>query len=245
MSRDLLFEIGVEEIPSAPLYEAVTGIRVAAEKALDDARLAYELLESFGAPRRIVLRVTGLAERQEDRTLRFKGPALKAAFDPAGAPTKAAEGFARGKGLSVADLVTDTEPDGGEYVYAVVEQTGNDASEVLPELLTGLAAGLNWPKSQRWGSGESRFIRPVRWLVALLGDQVIDVEFAGLRAGRHTFGHRFLADPARVPVASASEYDAAARHGMFIYDHAERARIVREGIEALAMSDGDRVVEPE
>ncbi len=199
MSRDLLFEIGVEEIPSAPLYAAITQLRVDAAKALDEARLGYETLETFGAPRRLVLRITGLSEGQEDRSLRARGPAVKAAYDAEGNPTKAAEGFARGKGVDVASLVTETDG-GGEYVFAIIEETGRAASEVLPQILHDLVTGLNWPKSQRWGVGSARFIRPVRWLLALFGDEVVPVEFAGLSADRFTEGHRFIASERRIPV---------------------------------------------
>lgn len=245
MSRDLLFEIGVEEIPSAPLYDATVQLREAAEKALDDARLGYATLETFGAPRRLVLRVTGLAEQQEDRTLRAKGPAVQAAFDADGNPTKAGEGFARGKGVTVADLVREADENGVEYVYAVIEQVGRSALDVLPGLLASLAEGLAWPKSQRWGSGSARFIRPVRSLLALFGDQIVPVEFAGLVADRYTQGHRFLAAERRIPVESASTYDAAARAGMFVFDAEERARMIREGIAALEATHGVTAVVPE
>ncbi|MDP2181406.1 MAG: glycine--tRNA ligase subunit beta [Actinomycetota bacterium] len=245
MSRDLLFEIGVEEIPSAPLYEAISQLRTDAEKALNDARLGYDTLQTFGAPRRLVLQVTGLAERQDDQTLRARGPAVKAAFDAEGIPTKAAEGFARGKGVDVSALERVTDDSGSEYVYAVVEQVGRDARAVLPEILAELAEGLSWPKSQRWGSGAARFIRPVRWLLAIFGEDILPVEFAGLIADRYTNGHRFLSSDRRVPVASAGDYDAAARRGMFVYDHEERARLVREGIAAVEQQHGVRAVVPE
>lgn len=245
MSRDLLFEIGVEEIPSAPLYEAISQLKTDAEKALADVRLGYSDLQTFGGPRRLVLRVTDLVERQEDQTLRARGPAVKAAFDADGNPTKAAEGFARGKGVDVSALERVTDESGAEYVYAVVEQIGRDAVDVLPGVLASLADGLTWPKSQRWGSGTARFIRPVRWLVALFGEEVLPVEFAALTADRYTDGHRFLAPDRRIPVASAEEYDEAARRGMFVFDHEERARMVREGIAAIETRYEARAVVPE
>lgn len=245
MSRDLLLEIGVEEIPSAPLYAAISQLHADAERALADARLGYEELATFGAPRRLVLKVIGLAERQEDQTLRARGPAVKAAFDDEGRPTKAAEGFARGKGVEVGALERSTDEAGGEYVYAVVEQIGRDAADVLPEILTGLAENLSWPKSQRWGSGSARFIRPVRWLLALFGETVLPVRFAGMTADRYTNGHRFLSGEPRIPVASAGDYDAAARRGMFVYDQAQRALLVREGIEAIERQHDVRAVVPE
>ncbi len=244
MSRDLLFEIGVEEIPSAPLYAAISQLQRDAEKALADERLGYEMLETFGGPRRLVVRVTGLVEGQEDRTLRVKGPSVKAAFDADGKATRAAEGFARSRGIDVSELVREDEG-GGEYVFAVIEETGRSTLEVLPELLAGLAASLNWPKSQRWGNGAARFIRPVRTLLALFGEEIVPVEFAGLKADRFTQGHRFLAADRTVRVASADGYDAAARHGMFIYDQEARASLVREGIEAVEAQHDVRAVVPE
>ena len=243
MSRDLVFEIGVEEIPSAALYEAIAQLRTAAEKAFTDARLGYDTITTTGAPRRLVLRVTGLAERQDDQQLRIKGPAVRAAYDESGAPTPALLGFARGKGVEIADL-TRVEEAGGEYVYAVIDRAGESAASVLPALLAQLAEKIEWPKSQRWGSGTARFIRPVRWLLALRGDEVVPVEFAGLTAERLTFGHRFLAPGAR-SVASAAEYDTVVRDAAVVGDHEERARLVREGIADVARALGATAVVPE
>lgn len=241
MTRTLLFEIGVEEIPSAPLYDAVTQLRTDAERALTEAGLAYSSIETFGAPRRLVLRVRDLAGRQEDRSLKVRGPAVKAAYDTDGNPTKAAEGFARGKSVDVASLVREAD-ESGEYVYAHIEEVGRTASEVLPSLLTRLAEGLTWPKAQRWGDSDARFIRPVRRLLALFGEEVLPVRFAGLLADRLTEGHRFLAAERVISIASADDYDAAARAGMFVYDAAERARAIREGIAAIESVNGVRAV---
>ena len=235
-ARELIFEIGAEEIPSAPLYEAIGQLAADAAAALDEARLGYGAVDVFGSPRRLVLRVTDLAEAQADRTSRVKGPATKVAFDADGNPTKAAEGFARGQGVDVAALERVSD-EAGEYVYAVIEETGKATAEVLPSLLAGLAAGLDWPKSMRWGSGEARFSRPVRWLLALYGTDVVPVEFAGLSAGRITYGHRFLT-PGAIEVASAAEYAQAARAGLVVFDHTERAARIREGIDVIAETHG-------
>ncbi|MFA5845135.1 MAG: glycine--tRNA ligase subunit beta [Coriobacteriia bacterium] len=245
MSRELLFEIGVEEIPSAALYDAIAQLKASAERALREARLGFGEVETFGSPRRLVLRVKGLAEVQADENRRVKGPAARAAFDADGAPTKALEGFARGKGVEVASLVRDTDESGGEYMFAVIENTGAPAAEVLPATLASLAQGLAWPKSQRWGSGSDRFIRPVRWMLALLGGDVVPVSFAGLVAGGSTRGHRFLGPVDAIAIADASEYDTAARRGSFVYDQAERARLIREGIAAVEESHGVKAVVPE
>lgn len=242
MPRDLLFEIGVEEIPSAPLYAAATQLQADAEKAFADARLIHDEIVIYAAPRRLALLVRGMSERQDDVTLRYKGPAAAAAYDAEGNPTKAAEGFARGKGVTVDDLVRETA-EGGEYMWAIVESSGKPAVEVLPAILAGLAAGLQWPKAQRWGSGDTRFIRPVRWLVSLFGDEVLPVRFAGLEAGRTTIGHRFLGGPA--DIATAGEYAETLRGVKVIADANERAALLRREIAAAADSRNGSAVVPE
>jgi len=242
VSRDLLFEIGVEEIPSGALYRAIAQLKTDFEHALDTAGLGYSTIEVYGAPRRLALLASGVAERQEDVTLRAKGPAAKVAFDADGQPTKAAVGFARGKGIAVTDLVVE-DVDGGTYVFAVIDRPGKDAKAVLPELLEGLAAGIDWPKSMRWGAGSTRFIRPVRWLVALFGDEVIDVNFAGLSAGRVSSGHRFT--DGAVTFADASDYLETMRGVHVLVDQEERASVVRVGVERAAHQAGGTAVVPE
>lgn len=242
MSRTLLFEIGAEEIPSGPLYEAIAQLKTLAADALSRARLGYESIEAYGTPRRLALVVHGLAERQTDLSRIVKGPAVSAAFDAEGNPTKAAEGFARSRGIDVSSLERGMI-DGGEYVVARIEEAGKPAAEVLPELLASLAESIEWPKSQRWGSCRTRFIRPVRWLVALLGDEVVPVTFAGLTAGRTTTGHRFLSGP--IELASADGYTDAMRDGLVLVDPKERAHVIREQIEEAASALGARAVMPE
>ncbi len=243
MSRDLILEIGTEEIPSTPLYAALEQLKAEATRGLDDARLSYAELETFGSPRRLVLFVRGLSEQQGDRILRHKGPALKAAFDGEGAPTKAAEGFARGKGVPVESLET-VEDDAGAYVYAIVEEKGGPAVDVLPELLSRLIEGLDWPKSMRWGDGETRFSRPVRWLLALLGEEVIPVRFAGLTAGRVTRGHRFLA-PGTIEVGSAAEYEGVLAAAFVEPRQSRRGAIIERGIHLAMQAEGTEAVVPE
>ena len=243
MARDLVFEIGVEEIPSGALYGAVTQLKELAAKALKDARLDYADVRVYGSPRRLILLVLELAERQEDLSMRSKGPSVKAAYDTEGNPTPAAVGFARGKGVELDDLVREEEA-GGEYVYALIERAGQPADTVLPALLTGLVEGLDWPKSQRWGSGTARFIRPVRWLLALFGSEVVPVGFAGLTAGRTTWGHRFL-EPEPIEVPAAADFFLALERGKVMPDAEGRALFIREGLAAAAESEGATAVVPE
>ena len=240
MSRDLVFEIGTEELPSAPLYGAIEQLVVGVPKALDSVRLEYDAVTVTGSPRRLVISVAGLSEGQDDATYTHKGPAARAAFDEAGAPTKAAIGFARGKGVDVGDLAV-VDDENGSYVYATVEVKGVSAGEVLPQLLGRLVESIDWPKSQRWGSGDARFSRPVRWLLALFGAEVVPVEFAGLTAGRITYGHRLLA-PGAIEVPAAADYPTALEGGRVIASAPERARLLRDGIETAAAGLGARAV---
>jgi len=242
VSRDLLLEIGVEEVPSAPLYDAVTQLKTRAAAALDGARLSYGEITGCGSPRRLALMVTGLAERQGDLSMKVKGPAVAAAFDSDGNPTKAAEGFARSRGLAVSDLVREST-DGGEYVFALVEEEGKPAEEILPGLLAQLIGDLDWAKSMRWGSGSVRFIRPVRWLVALFGSIVVPVRFAGVEAGRTTFGHRSLGGPADIPYAGA--YLETLCQVRVVADGEERAELIRAALDAAAGALDARAVVPE
>ena len=242
MGRDLLLEIGVEEVPSAPLYDAITQLRTRGAAALDAARLSYTDLGAYGSPRRLALMVSGLAERQTDLSLTVKGPAVKAAFDAEGNPTKAAEGFARSRGVAVTDLVRETI-DGGEYVVAHVEETGRDTESVLPELLATLIGDFDWAKSMRWGTGSTRFIRPVRWIVALYGPDVVPVRYAGVEAGRTTFGHRFLAGPADID--HAADYLEALGAVKVMVDAEARAASIQDAIDSAAASLGGSAVVPE
>ncbi|MDR3053246.1 MAG: glycine--tRNA ligase subunit beta [Coriobacteriales bacterium] len=198
-----MLEIGTEEIPAGPLTQATEQLRQLATEALAAARIEHGELHVHATPRRIILEVRRLAPLSTPLVQRFRGPSVAIAFDAEGQPTKAAEGFAKGKGLTARDLTRGKE-DGTEYVFAMVEQIARKTQLLLPQLLTGLIGAIKWPKSQRWGSTDARFSRPVRWLLALWGDAVIDCEFAGLRAGRLTYGHRLIA-PGAVEVPAADE----------------------------------------
>lgn len=241
--RDLLFEIGTEELPSSAVYTAIQQLQVAVPKVIQDARLEYGEVDIVASPRRVAVLVSQLGERQPDATVRHKGPAAKAAFDADGNPTKAAEGFARGKGVPVEALEVVDE-NGAAYVYATVEITGLDTLEVLPGLLARLAESIEWPKSMRWGSGDTRFSRPVRWLTALYGTDVVPVEYAGLVAGRTTYGHRFLASEP-VELLGSFEYPSKLEGAKVVVNQDDRARVLRKGIDTVAAQHGGTAVVPE
>jgi len=200
-NKTLAFEIGTEELPAFDLHAATGKLGGLAAAALDGAKIPHGEISVYSTPRRLIVIAADVPEATEAAVEEFRGPAAKIAFDENGAPTKAAIGFARGKGVAPESLERRDE-NGTEYVYAVKETPSIDVASLLPDLLGGLITSIQWPKSQRWGSRREQFSRPVRWLLALLGDTVVPVEFAGLTAGNTTRGHRFLA-PGPHEVANA------------------------------------------
>lgn len=228
--RTLAFEIGVEEIPAFDLARAVKQLHTLVPQLLDDAAVPHGQTKIYSSPRRLIVLVEGIPEATEEKNEVFKGPSAKIAFDEEGNPTKAAQGFARGKGIDAAQLVVD---DG--YVYAHVNTPSVEVSSLLASVLEGIVRGISWPKSQRWGTQSEYFSRPIRWFVALFGTEVIDFGFAGLTAGRVTYGHRFLA-PGPFEVASADELVEVVRASYVVPSEEEREAVIRAGV---AQAEGD------
>ncbi|MEW6724510.1 MAG: glycine--tRNA ligase subunit beta [Bacillota bacterium] len=230
--RDLLFEIGVEEVPSRFLGGLLDDLARQAAVLLEESHLPSGEMAVYGTPRRLTLYVKDLAGRQPDRVTKSRGPAAKIAFSADGQPTKAAQGFARGQGVGVEEL--QVQPvDGVDYVFAVKQVGGRPASELLPELLPRLVQSLNLPKAMRWGSLSLKFIRPIRWLVALYGDQVVPFQLEGIVSGRTSLGHRTL-HPGEVTIATAGDYFETMRRASVIVDQAERRQLIAAGAEQLA-----------
>ncbi|MFP4248446.1 MAG: glycine--tRNA ligase subunit beta [Armatimonadota bacterium] len=235
-TADLLFEIGVEEIPAPAVLPALSQLENLLAEGLAAARLTHGEISTWGTPRRLAIMIGGVQLRQEDLEEELKGPPAAAAFDDEGNPTKAAEGFAAGKGLTVDDLeVRETEK--GEYVFAQVTQQGQEAIEVLPEILKNAVSSLNFPKTMRWGSLDFRFARPIRWLLALLDSDVIPMEVAGLQSDRLTWGHRFLSD-GPVEIAEPTEYLSKLEDAYVIADHRRRQQMIEEGAAQVADEAG-------
>lgn len=241
MPADLLFEIGCEEIPAKMLTRALVELPAQIEAKLAAARLGHAGVRVLGTPRRIALIVSQLAERQPDLRDEVVGPPVSAAFAPDGTLTKAGQGFAAKNGVDAA-AIAKKEVAGKKGLYAVAtrEVAGQDTRALLPALLVELATGIAWPKSMRWGWGETAFVRPVQWLVALLGAEVIPVQWAGHTAGRHSRGHRFLANHA-VEISSAVAYEAALHAAHVIVDPDARKQTVTDELARLAQRDGLRV----
>lgn len=194
----LLFEIGTEEIPAKFMPGILAQLKELAEKKMDELRIPYEAVKVYGTPRRMTFIADGVAEHQADSTIEAKGPSVKIAFKD-GEATKAAQGFARGQGVDVEDLEVR-----GEYVYAVKHLAGQEVEDLLPGLLHDILTSLSFPKTMRWADHDFRFVRPIRWLVALFGHDVIPVEITGVKSGKFSRGHRFLR-PALVEGAKAVE----------------------------------------
>lgn len=243
MSRDLVFEIGCEEIPARLMPDALQALRASAEEKLKAARLDFREIATYGTPRRLVLFVESLAEETEPREYEVKGPPAQVAYTPDGRPTRAAEGFARSQGVPLESL-TIRQVEGGSYVFAVKREEGRPAEAVLAEILPSLVRSLSFPRPMRWGSGELRFVRPIRWLLALFGTEVVAFSLDGLKSDRLTYGHRFLA-PGPFRIADPADYFAKLEKAYVVLDPEERRARIRTQGEQLAKEVGGRALFPD
>ncbi len=234
--NDLLFEIGTEEIPAGFLNPAAEQLTLLFESKAKKLNLPFGSVKTFSTPRRLALLVSNLADSQDDSLETSLGPSRKAAYDSAGKPTKAAEGFARSKGVSV-DELSLVETSKGEYLQLTREVKGEPSSKLLPDLLKELILELSFPKSMKWGSYQNSFARPIQWLVALLGESVIDLEHDGIVSGRITRGHRFMA-PGEKEISNAAAYEEVMASVFVIADFENRKQMVLGEIKnAVAATD--------
>ena len=236
MAKDLLFEIGAEEIPAGFMPNILGQLKKLAETKLNDAHLPFESIATYGTPRRLALIVKGLADTSAEISERHKGPSASIAYDADGNPTKAAIGFARGKGLDVADLV---EEDG--YIYAETKTAGVPAKDIVTDMLPQLITGLNFPKSMHWGNLDAKFVRPVRWLVALLDEEVIPVEFATVKSGNVTRGHRFLGAD-EITIKNAASYVDTLKENFVMVDQDARRELISKQLHDIAASKNASIV---
>lgn len=238
MTHNLLVELGLEEMPAYVVTPAMKQLGEKMKAFLADNRLTFEDIEVFSTPRRLAVRVKGLADKQSDLEEDFKGPAKKIALDADGNFTKAAEGFVRGKGLSVDDI-TFREVKGEEYVYVTKHEEGKPAREVL-ETVTSVLKDLTFPVNMHWANNTFEYIRPVHTLIVLLDDEALDLDFLDITSGRTSRGHRFLGT--EVEVASADSYEEDLRHSFVIADSKERKDLIVSQIKAIE-EEHDVVVE--
>ena len=234
MSKDLLLEIGTEEVPAHVMPGILSQLKENAAKAFKELRLDYTEIRTLGTPRRSALFVKGLAERQPNVSSENRGPSVQIAFDADGNPTKAAQGFARGQKVDAKDLVVK---DG--YVYAMVHEEGKAAAELLQAVLPELICGLSFPNNMRWADLEFKFIRPLRWIVALYDKEIIPFEVAEVKSGRVSRGHRFLSE-GDFAIADADSYEKACEEQFIIVDQNKRKTMIREQIEEVARANGGK-----
>ncbi|MBI4508611.1 MAG: glycine--tRNA ligase subunit beta [Deltaproteobacteria bacterium] len=223
---ELLFEIGTEEIPAGLLAKALVDLREIASERLKAARLGHGVVTTFGTPRRIVLSVADLADRQADVAELMTGPPAKAAFDAEGKPTKAALGFAQKMGVSPSELTVTEVPGKGAYVAARREEKGAMTRALLPKLLADMTRAIPWKKAMRWGTLDEPFVRPVHWLVALYGGEVVPLELFALPSGRTTRGHRFLSPGVILLDGTLADYMSKLRGAFVIVDPEARRTMI-------------------
>lgn len=231
MSKDLLFEIGLEEVPARFLRAAMEQLQDKLVKWLDASRIAHGEVTAFATPRRLAVWVQNVADKQEDVSEEVKGPSRKIALDDSGQWSKAALGFAKSQGVDP-ESFTFKELGGVEYIYVTKNSVGVDTKSILSEGLLGILTSMTFPKNMRWGAHEFKFVRPIKWMVAMLGSETVDLEITGVKAGNVTRGHRFLGGEAVIPEASA--YRDVLREQHVIVDVNERQEMIVSQIQALA-----------
>lgn len=235
-TRTFAFEIGSEEIPAFDLADATVQLKTLVPKLLDDAGIVHGEVEIFTSPRRQIFIAHDVAEATDEKIEKFRGPSKKIALDEDGNPTKALLGFAHSKGVEVADLVLEGEGDKASYCATVVTPSVN-VIELLGDICLKTITGIKWPKSCNWGSTREVYSRPVRWLCAMFGSDVVDVKWANLESSNKTIGHRFL-NPGPHTVPSADSLIDVVRSASVIPLEEERKQIILDGIKKIEEQTG-------
>ena len=239
MSNELLFEIGTEEIPAGFLSKAVGDMENIIHKSLTEKRIPFAGIKCMATPRRLVLYIAEVAQKQEDKTIEKMGPAKKAAFDENGNPTKAALGFAKGQGLKIADLETIVT-EKGEYLGARKTIAGQPTATLLPEILTNFLLAIPFRKSMRWANYDLRFARPLHWILALYSGNVVPLKIEDIASGNTSRGHRFMS-PDPFVVSNFADYLDKARQNYVIADPAERKKLILEEAQSAAAEVGGKI----
>lgn len=234
MNNYLLYEIGVEEMPARFVESTLVQLKENLEKSLNEKRVKFDAIDTYATPRRLVLIVKGLADKQTDLEEEVKGPSKKIAVAEDGSFTKAALGFMRGKGLEEEDVYFK-DLDGSEYIFATIKEEGISTEEVLSEILPEIVKNVVFPKSMRWGGKNMRFVRPIRWLVAMMNDKIVPVNLEGIMASNKTVGHRFLGSK-NIEFNSIEEYLKKLEENYVILDQNERKELILKQINDVAKS---------
>lgn len=232
--RDFLLEIGLEEIPARFVDGAIQQLEDKVKRWLEENNIHFELVTPYATPRRLALLIQGMAEKQEDIKEEVKGPAKKIALDEQGNWSKAAQGFAKSQGVATEDFYFQ-ELKGVEYIYATKEIKGIETRELLPQL-QDLIIGMTFPKNMKWGTHEQRFVRPLRWIVALFGQEIIPITITNITSGNISEGHRFLGE--RIQIEVPSEYEKQLLGQYVIASVSERRKSIQAQITMLAEEKG-------
>jgi glycyl-tRNA synthetase beta chain len=236
----LLLEIGTEEIPSKFIPQTLEKMAAIISRLLEENRIDFGKVSTMGTPRRLVLVVEDLASYQRSSVREITGPARKVAYDESGRPTKAALGFAKAQGVSFEDLkIKSTEK--GEYICAIFEEKGVKAEGLLSEILTEFITSISFPKYMRWMDKNFRFARPIHWILALYGDEIVPFEIEGIKSGNVTRGHRFMS-PGAFQVKEQKSYSHLLESNYVILDQEKRKKMIEDQIKELSLSTGGKVI---
>jgi glycyl-tRNA synthetase beta chain len=237
--KSLLLEIGTEEIPARFIPRGLSILNERVSRLLVSSAIDYGEIHEYASPRRLTLLIEDVAGQQKDRTVETMGPPTKVAFDDNGSPTKAAAGFARSLNIDTSALKI-VRTDRGEYISAVIEEKGRRTVDVLGEALPKMIASLQLPKSMRWGSSSIRFFRPIHWIVALYGEEIIPFELEGIKSNNVSYGHRFLS-PAAISITAPENYVSDLSANNVIVDREEKERIITDGLKKIETQHECRV----
>lgn len=239
----ILFELGSEELPPKSLKPLRDSLQASVETQLEDANISYDHLKVMAAPRRLSLLIEGISDKQPDRVEQKRGPAVKAAYDAEGKPTRAAEGFAKGLGVDVSELMT-IETDKGDYIGYELTVQGQETTELLPNTFQNALDNLPIAKRMRSGASREEFVRPVKWLVLMQDDQVIEASIQGLQAGNQTLGHRYHS-PQPIVIAHAKDYESILEANKVIVDFDRRQQLIVEGVKKLSAEVNAEAIVPQ
>jgi glycyl-tRNA synthetase beta chain len=238
-----LLEIGTEEIPARFLSGAIQNLKENASAILRENYVEFSEIKTYATPRRLVLVAAGLPDQQASRVREIFGPPKRVAFDEGGNPTEAAVRFANSQGVKVEDLIVKKK-DKGEYVAAVVEEKGLAVKDLLPEVLKRIVLSMRFSKAMRWGNGSLRFARPIHWLLAMFGKDIMRFELDGVKSSNITWGHRFLSR-GRFQIKEVSDFRNLLENNFVIVDQEQRRKIILEGIRRLAAVVEGKPIEDE
>ncbi|MGI5950021.1 glycine--tRNA ligase subunit beta [Peptoniphilus sp.] len=236
-----LLEIGVEELPSRFVEMAIEQLKDKSEKLLNENKIAFESTSVYATPRRLSLIINGIADKQEDSSKEVKGPSAKIAFDEDNNPTKPLLGFMKSQGITEEDIVIK-DLKGTDYVFANISSIGTDTKEILKTIIPDLIRNINFPKNMRWGGKNLRFARPIRWIVSLFNDEVVEFDFEKIKVGNRTHGHRFLGY-SDVVIDDVTNYEQILENNYVILDQNKREEIIKLGSNKIAKSLGGEIHE--